>query len=227
MRRASLRFVCACAGGWPTHGTPRACVRNPRMHVDGKCDADADTAAPPPAQQCTTAVIARHIAAYPSGGHQWRSHHPCRRRAVPVQSCIESCNVPVSSLHRVVGEVHDDGASAGRLPNTRSMATSTTVRLLLRLLLQLLGRRRKVTVVADASSMATDGRVKRLESIFLWPSERALVAGRLRGHQRPVESQSESELHQRSECSSANACPAFSNQGSADYLINYGVAGCE
>ena len=73
------------------------------------------------------------------------------------------------------------------------------------------------TAVPDASSIATDGRVKRLERLLAAASEHALVAGRrLRG---PSTVESESEVHRRNGCSSAHASPGLcpSNQGSADY----------
>lgn len=74
-------------------------------------------ARPPP----ITAIIAREgqyhylptcLSAYPSGASVKVSLPllaTCSAGAVVHQSCSN----PVSSLHRVVGEVHDDGASAG------------------------------------------------------------------------------------------------------------------
>jgi hypothetical protein len=132
--------------------------------------------------------------------------------------------MPVSSLHRVLGEVvdkvHDGGASAEGLQHDHC-ATA---------LCNYSGNDDEKSHYCALRwqrllAFTTDGRVKRLERLSA-ASERALVAGRLRGDVNGRSSLlsvwclGESELHQGSECSSAHACRALRIRGvliTADY----------
>jgi hypothetical protein len=136
----------------------------------------------------------------------------------------QSCSMPVSSLHRVLGEVvdkvHDGGASAEGLQHDHC-ATA---------LCNYSGNDDEKSHYCALRwqrllAFTTDGRVKRLERLSA-ASERALVAGRLRGDVNGRSSLlsvwclGESELHQGSECSSAHACRALRIRGvliTADY----------
>jgi hypothetical protein len=82
---------------------PRACVRNLRWHDGWHGKGDAEPASPPRLLSPTNPAIAGEGPLSPPTpqGAPSRSHHPCRRRAVPVQSCSS----PAACRSRVFTEL--------------------------------------------------------------------------------------------------------------------------
>jgi hypothetical protein len=148
-----------------------------------------------------------------------RSHHPCRRRAVPVQSCSSAaaCRSRVftellvrsTSIMRCTTMVpprKDYSMTSVLLPSATTPATTT----------------KRHYCMADASSIYDGWKGETARASLSAASERALVAGRLRGEVNGRSSVlvclsvwclGESELHQGSECSSAHACRALRIRG--------------
>jgi hypothetical protein len=96
---------------------------------------------------------------------------PARCSAGPVVH--QSCSMPVSSRHRAVDEVHDDGAPAEGLQYDGDRNCATAI-------CNYSGDDKVTTAVADASSIC-DGWQDETARASSAASERALVAGRFRG----------------------------------------------
>lgn len=131
-------------------------------------------------------------------------HYPCRPGAVPVQSCIN----PAACRSRVFTELLVRCTTV--VPPRNDYGTTRRPRLCD------CCDDDKVTAVADASSIATDGRVKRLEQLLRPRSVHSSQDGSgddFNGRVLSLGEESASEIHQRSECSSAHACPALRIRG--------------
>jgi hypothetical protein len=136
-------------------------------------------------------------------------YYPCRRGAVPAQSCIN----PAACRSRVFTELLVRCTTMVRPRKDYSMTATATVRLpsaTTRATTKLLRRWQMLL------ACATDGRMKRLEHLLRPRSGHSSQDGS--GETSTVLWSVESPwLHRRRECSSAHACSGSSNQGTADY----------